>query len=60
MWQRSILIAAIDPNTLDVERIFVHQAMDGFVASTTAIRIGGELWLGSYRGDRAAYLPFPE
>ena len=53
-------VATVDPDTLDVERIFVHRAMDGFVASTTAIRIGGELWLGSYRGDRAAYLSFPE
>ena len=30
------------------------------VSSTTAIRIGDELWLGSYRGDRLAYLPIPE
>ena len=53
-------VAAIDPQTLDVERVFVHPAMDGFVSSTTAIRIGDELWLGSYRGDRLAYLPMPE
>ena len=50
-------VAAIDPQTLDVERVFVHPAMDGFVAATTAIRIADELWLGSYRGDRLAYLP---
>ena len=53
-------VAAIDPQTLDVERVFVHPAMDRFVAATTAIRIGDELWLGSYRGDRLAYLPMPE
>ena len=53
-------VAAIDPETLEFERIFVHPAMDGFIASTTAIRIGDELWLGSYRGDRLAYLPAPE
>ena len=34
--------------------------MDRFVAATTPIRIGDELWLGSYRGDRLAYLPMPE
>ena len=28
--------------------------------AATAIRIGDELWLGSYRGDRLAYLPMPE
>ena len=53
-------VAAIDPETLEFERIFMHPAMNGFIASTTAIRIGNELWLGSYRGDRLAYLPAPE
>ncbi len=53
-------VAAIDPETLEVERIFVHPAMNGFISSTTALRIGDELWLGSYRGDRLAYLPVPE
>jgi hypothetical protein len=33
--------------------------MDGFVASTTAIQIGEEMWLGSQRGDRIAYFPTP-
>ena len=53
-------VAAIDPETLEVERILVHPAMDGFISSTTALRIGDELWLGSYRGDRLAYLPARE
>jgi hypothetical protein len=34
--------------------------MDGFVASTTAIQIGDEMWLGSQRGDRIAYFPAPK
>jgi len=53
-------VAAIDPETLEFRRIFEHPAMDGFVASTTAMRIGDEMWLGSYRGDRIAYFPAPE
>ena len=53
-------VAAIDPETLEFERVYVQPALAGFVASTTAIRIGDELWLGSYRGDRLAYLPAPE
>ena len=53
-------VAAIDPETLEFERVFVHPAMPGFISSTTAVRIGDELWLGSYRGDRLAYLPAPE
>ncbi len=53
-------VAKIDPETLEFRRIFQHPAMDGFVASTTAIQIGDELWLGSQRGDRVAYLPAPK
>ena len=53
-------MAAIDPETFEFERIFVHPAMDGFVSSATVIRIGDELWPGSCRGDRLACLPLPE
>lgn len=53
-------IAKIDPQTLAARRIFEHRAMDGFVASTTAIQIGNDMWLGSQRGDRIAYFPAPK
>ena len=53
-------VARIDPKTLEFRRIFQHPAMDGFVASTTGIQIGNELWLGSQRGDRIAFLPMPK
>ena len=53
-------VARINPQTLAFERIFQHPAMDGFVASTTAIQIADELWLGSQRGDRIAYFPIPK
>jgi hypothetical protein len=53
-------VARIDPQTLEVRRIFQHPAMDGFVASTTAIQIGNEMWLGSQRGERVAYFPAPK
>ena len=56
----SINVSTIDPETLEVRRIFEHPAMAGFVAATAAIQLGDELWLGSYRGDRLAYLPMPE
>jgi len=52
-------IATIDPQSLEVQQIFEHPAMEGFVASTTAIQIGGEMWLGTHRGERIAYFPFP-
>ena len=53
-------VAAIDPETLEFSRILVQPAVPGFIAATTAIQIGDELWLGSYRGDRLGYLPMPE
>jgi len=53
-------VAKIDPQTLEVRRIFQHPALEGFVASTTAIQIGNEMWLGSQRGDRIAYFPAPK
>ncbi len=53
-------VAEIDPQTLEVRRIFEHSAIEGFVASTTATQVGNEIWLGSYRGDRVAYVPAPE
>ena len=53
-------VATIDPTTLEVHRIFEHPAIEGFVASTTAIQIGTEMWLGTHRGARIAYFPAPE
>lgn len=53
-------VARIDPATLKFERIFQHKAIPGFVASTTAIQIGEEMWLGAQRGDRLAYFPAPK
>lgn len=53
-------VAAIDPETLEFDLILVQPAIPGFIAATTAVQIGEELWLGSYRGDRLAYLQMPE
>jgi sugar lactone lactonase YvrE len=53
-------VARIDPKTLEFRRIFQHPAIDGFVATTTGVQVGGELWLGAQRGDRVAYLPMPK
>jgi hypothetical protein len=53
-------VARIDPQTLEARRIFTHPAMAGFVASTTAVQIGNEMWLGSQRGERIAYFPAPK
>lgn len=57
--EESSNIATIDPQTLEIRRIFEHPAMAGFVASTTAIQVGDEMWLGSHRGERIAVFPAP-
>jgi hypothetical protein len=36
-------VATIDPQTLEVRRMFEHSAMDRFVAATTAMQIGDEM-----------------
>ncbi len=58
--QETSNVASLDPDTLAVQLIFEHPFIDGFAASTTAIQIGDEMWLGTYRGERIAYVPMPE
>ena len=58
--QETSNVATIDPQTLDVQQVFQHPFIDGFAASTTAIQIGNEMWLGTFRGERIAYFPVPE
>ena len=58
--QETSNVAKVDPQTLEVRRIFQHPHIDDFGGSTTAIQIGDELWLGTYRGKMIAYLPAPE
>ena len=53
-------VAKVDPNTLEVERIFRHPSIEGFTVSTTVVQVGNELWLGTYGGDRIARLPAPQ
>ncbi|MGI9584515.1 MAG: hypothetical protein ACR2N7_02890 [Acidimicrobiia bacterium] len=53
-------IARINPETLAVQKIWQHRALAGFVATTTAIQIGEEMWLGTHRGERIAYFPVPQ
>ncbi len=52
-------VARIDPETLDFERIFHQPYLEGFTAATTAVPIGGDIWLGTNRGERIACFPAP-
>ena len=44
-------VARIDPETLSIERIFQHPRIEGFTLATTAVQIGGEIWLGTNGGE---------
>ena len=57
--QETSNVATIAPSSLEVTRIFQHTRIDGFEASTTAIRVGDEMWLGTNRGRMIAYFPMP-
>ena len=32
----------------------------GFAAATTAVPVGGDIWLGTNRGEMIAYFPAPQ
>lgn len=52
-------VAKIDPKTLKVQKIISFPYTEGFVATTTAMQVGNEIWLGSNRGDRVGHFPAP-
>lgn len=58
--QETSTVATIDPQTLEVRPLFEHPFIEGFAAATTAIQVGDDLWLGTFRGQRIAYVPVPE
>ena len=52
-------VAWIDPETLEFERILHQPVIEGFAASTTAVPVGGDIWLGTNRGEMIGYFPAP-
>ena len=56
---RSSRVVKIDPKTLKVHDLLTRPDDATFAGNTTAIEIGKDLWLGSYRGDRIAIVPAP-
>lgn len=53
---RSSRVVKIEPTTLKVWDILLRPDDVAFAGNTTALDIGSDLWLGSYRGDRIAIL----
>jgi hypothetical protein len=52
-------VVKIDPRTLAVRDFLTRPDDATFAGNTTAIEVGKDLWLGSYRGDRIAIVPAP-
>jgi len=54
---RSYVAATIDPKTMAVTEIARGPATPAFTGTAIAMRVGNELWLGSFFADRLAYRP---
>jgi hypothetical protein len=52
---RGYVAATIDPKTMAVTEIARGPANPSFTGTAMAVRVGDELWLGSFNADRLAY-----
>jgi SMP-30/Gluconolactonase/LRE-like region len=52
-------VARLDPETMHVTTLLTAPGMAEFDNATTAVRAGNFLWLGTFKGDRIAYMPAP-
>ena len=52
---RGYVAATIDPTTMAVTEIARGPATPAFTGTSIALRVGDELWLGSFNADRIAY-----
>ena len=52
---RGYVAATIDPKTMAVTELARGPATPAFTGTAIAIRVGDELWLGSFNADRLAY-----
>jgi hypothetical protein len=50
----------IDLRNGKATKLVQYKGSDGFEGSTTAIEVGDEIWLGSFKGARIARLPAPK
>jgi hypothetical protein len=54
---RGYVVVTIDPKTMAVTEIARGPATPSFTGTAIAMRVGNELWLGSFFADRIAYRP---
>lgn len=52
-------VVAIDPTALEAERITGVDENATLQGASTALPVGNEIWIGTFRGDRVGYLPLP-
>jgi hypothetical protein len=52
---RGYIAATIDPKTMAVAEVARGPATPAFTGTAIAMRVGDELWLGSFNADRLAY-----
>jgi hypothetical protein len=52
-------VIEIDPDTLEAERVTGADQNAALQGASTAIAVGDEIWIGTFRGDRVGYLPRP-
>ena len=52
---RGYVVATIDPKTMAVSEIARGPATPAYTGTAIAMRVGDELWLGSFNADRLAY-----
>jgi sugar lactone lactonase YvrE len=57
--QQSWKAVKIDPDTLSVREVVNRQDTPDFGAGTAVLEVRGDLWVGSYRGNRIAIIPAP-
>ena len=52
-------VARLDPETMFLSTLLTAPGMAEFDNATTAVKAGNLLWLGTFKGDRIAYMPAP-
>jgi hypothetical protein len=52
-------VARLDPETMKLKVLMHVPATASFGDATSALRVGNELWVGTYWGDRVAIVPAP-
>ena len=52
-------VARLNPKTMELRTITTAPGMKEFDNATTAVVIGNTMWLGTFKGDRVAYMAAP-